>query len=174
MMLTSSGLKFGISRVRAASCAAAPTAFARPAMVAVTDGTQSPLSSDVLRPPDDGVALNFFRQESAPISFAEISFGAPQAFRSARLVNFVDKQPRRVKTGWVLLTRAGRVVDYAADYAAVSPASGPNELVVQGHPTIDLPSVQAPARVMFFVAEVEYSDGSTWKENVGLPQLLAH
>lgn len=165
-VLSSSGLSWAASRVVSKACPAAAV-LQQTRSVSVVPA-QSAMQASIFSVPTEGISLNFFRQEDAPVSFVGIRFGAPEAFDGGSVRNFSDGQLVAIRVGWIVMSRNGTVVGYSTGRVPLaSPVAADDEQTVARQKTLDLSTLKVPARVMFFVAEAEFQDGSTWKANVG-------
>lgn len=170
-LLTSSGVGVGLSRLMA-------TCYADdPKIIAASLKSVRPTDWSLLASPASGVSLSFFRQDDAPASVVEMTFSRPDLFKAATIQNLSGKRIIALQLGWSLI-RGKMVTTSVSERIVLDEPSRPDTEIRLTQPvrTIDSKSAM-PGLVMYFVASVEFSDGSRWRQdlkNIQIPTAAAH
>ena len=133
--------------------------------LAFTPAWTVPLASGAIQktPPPDTVML-FARQEDDPIRIVQASFSADNALLDAQLENKSHQKIQSYRLGWVVVRRddlklaKSNVIDVPKDVDTTTTFSipGPENAArddVSKH----------PAGIVFYVAELQYQDGTHWQ-----------
>jgi hypothetical protein len=117
--------------------------------------------------PSKRVVMVIARQSSAPATLSEATFGRYDLVERAKLTNQSSKTVDSYKIGWITISDSGALRYGKGITLNISGGMPPNESAAVPQQNFS-PAIlrKDVTRIIFYVAELHFSDGTQWREKL--------